>query len=95
MALSAVIQKQSSGPGVTLSANPGNTLVKSVYQMPVSAISTNGYGNGLTNGSTNGLQQGFISVATSQQHGVSLINHSLQGQVIQGVCACVRMCVCV
>ncbi len=89
MALSAVIQKQQHSGPVTLSASPGNTLVKNVYQMPVSAISTNGYGNGLTNGNSNGaLQQSYISVATSQP-GVSLINHGLQGQVIQGVCVCV------
>ena len=84
MAMSAVIQKHASSP-ITLTSNPSNTLVKSVYQMPVSAISTNGYSNGLTNGVSNGtVQQGFISLATSQP-GVSLLNPSVQGQVIQGL----------
>ena len=91
MAMSAVIQKHNSSP-ITLSASPGNTLVKNVYQMPVSAISTNGYSNGMSNGLSNGaalhhgsMHQGYISVASSGPGGVSLINPSLQGQVIQGV----------
>nr|CAE51211.1 forkhead foxP [Suberites domuncula] len=102
MAMSAIIQKHSSHPNtVSFPSSPAeraksaqNTLVKSVYQMPVSAISTNGYSsnNGLTNGLTNGqsaMQQGFISLPSSQSagvHALPVINSSLPvgGQVLQG-----------
>ena len=100
MAMSAIIQKHTSHPNtITFSSNSAdrntstpNTLVKTVYQMPVSAISTNGYGsNGLSSSSTSSgasvMQRGFIAVSSlpsTQTAGMPVLNHNMTGQVIQG-----------
>lgn len=98
MAMSAIIQKHTSLPNtITFSSSSAdrntstsNTLVKTVYQMPVSAISTNGYtSNGLSNSTSSGslMQQGYIAVSSlpsTQAPGMPVLNHNIGGQVIQG-----------